>query len=115
MLFEDPTYSYVVFPVVMGLATEALNPIIFFLFTSVLGYKTVGAEAIPKRGKYLEKLETIDYLYITCSRLLVIPFAYHFLSFGLYSPAISRSWDELTFLNTIVATGLLFLIYVKLH
>jgi sterol desaturase/sphingolipid hydroxylase (fatty acid hydroxylase superfamily) len=62
-------------------------------------------------GKFLEAFEPKDILFICCSRLGVIPFAYHMLSFALGSPLVSRGIESVGFLNTVVAIPVLFLVY----
>lgn len=89
------------------IGVELLTVITFFLFQRVCGFK----DDIPRRSKHLDKLERIDIACIVFSRMAIIPFIYHYLSYGCWSPDIIRPFEAATLGNTIGAAATMFLIY----
>eukprot|EP01051_Picozoa_sp_SAG22_P002698 SAG22_NODE_122_length_18920_cov_23.494076_28_plen_229_part_00 len=68
-------------------------------------------ERIPVRGKQLEKFERIDHLYTGFNKLYLPVFVHHYATFAWQSPRVLWDPAALTFLNTVGAVVVCFVIY----
>ena len=99
----DWTWSQLaIFPVLFVLPAEILakviDVIIFFL-----GY---GKDALPERAVY-PPLNSTDNLYIWFNRLVMLPFV-SFLNIRMIMASSAVAYDEMTFVNTVVAFLVIF-------
>ena len=99
--------AWALFVAVVLVGSELLNVVVFFLFSTVLGYK----ENIPVYGKHLDRFEITDVLYLLFARFTIIPFAYHFLSYVLLSPNMVHDFGSMTLSNSVAPIPVMFLVY----
>lgn len=66
---------------------------------------------VPVRGKHLDDLSQTDILFISLNKIATVPFAYFLAKFLYYEPNAIWSFNEVTFINTIVPIAPLFIIY----
>ena len=71
----------------------------------------LSAARIPRRGKHLDALSTLDWVFICWNKFTTSVFTYHALRYCWTSAEIKWSLSEATALNTVVAFPVLFLVY----
>ena len=69
------------------------------------------ASKIPVRGKHLDKLSSVDLLYISINKLLTVAFVYHVIVVTPLMPSIKWASAEVTFSNTVLSLICLYLAY----
>lgn len=66
---------------------------------------------IPVRGKHLDDFSSVDYAFISFSKVSLPPFVYYFLRYSFYCEAVPWHPAKLNLVNTVPALILLFVVY----
>lgn len=108
--FEN--WSYLVIPGFCGVIMLGLH-ILSVIIPAIFG--SIGTKLIPKKGKHLDKFDSLDNTFIFINKLLTIMFVYHLILVCNSSKTIAWRSDEVTIFNTVGSLGLFYIFYDFLY
>lgn len=88
-----PLWLYPVFVLVIFIGLEIVSIIVPMLFRS--------SKSIPVRGKHLDKLESVDKLYILINKFATALFVFHFFKYTTAASNIFWAQEDLTVWSTL--------------
>lgn len=102
-----PIWMRAAFCAIIALGLEILSHIVPLLFGC--------ASKIVVSGKHLDKLESIDNIYITINKCLTMMFVYHLIQVTYHTKTIQWSPDELTIWNSVGSLIAFYIFYDFLY
>merc|ERR1712085_104283 len=106
--------DHIFFGVVVLMALELLNVLVKYGGRKNLFFGNASnTKQIPVRGKHLDNLRPIDYLFISMNKAATPPFVYFLMRYLYFEDNNVVSWSlhSLTLMNTIVPLPFIYVIY----
>lgn len=108
---EFNTLDYIFFGVTILLALELLNVLVKYGGKRGSFVGDSKKKLIPVRGKHLDELRPVDYLFISMNKAATPPFVYFLMRYLYYEDNSVWSVRSATLLNTIAPLPCLYIIY----